>query len=108
MTIFVVETYLVKLDKLGDYQALGKKFEAFMKKRPSLFKEVKSHKVFSHLFGGNWGGYVEMTEVESMADVEKFYNRLMADKEFMAQIYQEFIALIVPGTYSLNMWNSVP
>jgi uncharacterized protein YktA (UPF0223 family) len=60
------------------------------------------------IVGDSWGGHAEMTEVESLADVEKFYNKLMTDKELMAQIYQEFIALIVPRTYSLNVWSSVP
>ena len=99
-----MEKYDVKLDKLEEYTALLKKFEPYMKKRPDLFKGVKSHRVFRHMLGGSYGGCVEMTEMDSLADVEKFVNRAMADKEFMTEIYAEFMALIVTETYSANIW----
>jgi hypothetical protein len=108
MTVFMTEIYVVKPDKPGEYAACVKNFEAFMKKRPDLFKGVKSHKIFSQVIGGNWGGYVEMTELESIADVEKLYTRAMADKEFMTEVYAKFMALIVPGTYSVNIWAPYP
>lgn len=107
MTIFMVETYIVKLDKLGEFMAFLKKWETWMKKNPEVFKEVKSHKVFSHLLGGNLGGYVEMTEFENLADFEKWMNKFMKS-DFMTTLYPEFASLQVPGTYSNNMWNSVP
>jgi hypothetical protein len=108
MTIFMTEIYVIKPDRLGDLAACVKNFEAFMKKRPDLFKEVKSHRIFSQVLGGNWGGYVEMTEVESMADAEKFYTRAMGDKDFMTEVYAKFMDLIVPGTYSVNIWAPYP
>jgi len=103
-TVFLVEKYEVGLDKLEEYAALLRKFDAFMKKRPDLFKGVKSHKVFRHMLGGNYGGCVEMTEMDSLADVEKSIARWMADKEFMTKVYAEFMALIVSQTYSVNIW----
>jgi len=73
-----------------------------------LFKEVKSHKIFSHLLGGNWGGIVWMAEYENLADpLEKFYYRLMGDKE-SPKMNAEWNALIIPGTYSVNVWTPVP
>jgi hypothetical protein len=108
MTIFVVETYVVKPDKLGEFAKATKDFEAFMKKRPDLFKETKSYKAYSHMLGGTWGGGVWMTEVESLADLEKGLKKQMQDKEFMTEVYAKFMALIVPGTYSLNIWTPVP
>ena len=107
MTFFVVETYIIKPDKLGENLARYKKWEAWWKNHPEVCKEVKSNKLFSHLLGGNFGGYVEMTEFENLADVEKFYNKFMKS-DFMTTIYPEFLSHIVPGTYSMNIWNSVP
>jgi hypothetical protein len=103
----MVETYVVKPDKLGEFTAFCKKKETYMKKRPDLFKEVKSHKLFSQMLGGNWGGYVEIWEAKSLADIEKVFNRVMQDKEYMTKINPEGNALIVPGTDSLNIWSSV-
>jgi len=106
MTVLMVDTYVVKPDKLGDYPAFLKKLKAFIKKRPELFKEAKSVKFFSHMLGGAWGGYVEMYEFESLADFEKCFGRVMQDKEFI-KIYAEFASYVVPGTESPNIWNSV-
>jgi len=107
MTVFLVETYIVKPDKLGEYMAFHKKFETWMKKHPELSKEVKSYKVFSHMLGGKWGGYVWMTEFENLADAEKNINKLMKS-EFMTKLYPEWASLIVPGSYSIDIWNLVP
>ena len=107
MATFMVETYVIKPEKQADFPAFVKKFFAWKEKRPELFKEVKSYKMFAQMLGGNWGGYVEMWEFESLADVEKCFSRVMQDKEFMTTIYPEFATLEVPGTDSINIWNSV-
>jgi hypothetical protein len=107
MTIFSVETWIVKPDKLGEFLAYLKKLETWMKKHPELFKEVKSVKVFSHMLGGNWGGYVYMTEFENLADFENSMNKSMKS-DFMTTLAPEFESLIVAGSYSISIWNSVP
>lgn len=71
-----------------------------------MFKEVKSIKFFSHQLGGNYGGYVEMWGFESLADLEKWVNKYRKDKDYTT-FHPEFIALIVPGTYSINIWTPV-
>jgi hypothetical protein len=107
LTVFLVETYVIKPDKLGAFTALYKKFETYMKKRKDLFKEVKSHRIFSQLMGGNWGGYVEMTEFENFADFEKWMNKIMRS-DYMTTLYPEFAGLEVPGKHTMNVWNPFP
>jgi antibiotic biosynthesis monooxygenase (ABM) superfamily enzyme len=107
MTVFLVETYVIKPDKLEEFNTLLKKSETYMKKHPDLFKEMKSHKIFSQLFGGNWGGYIEMYEFENLASFEKWMTRIM-QSDYMKTSYPEQMSLVVPGTHSANMWNSVP
>jgi hypothetical protein len=108
MTVFMVETLVVKPDKLSEEAAFREKFQAFMKKRPDLFKEIKSFKVFRHMLGGDVGGRVMMWEMESLADVEKFLNRAMGDKEWLTKFYPEYVALMVPRMHSMNVWTPVP
>jgi hypothetical protein len=105
MTIFSVETWIIKPDKLGEHAAWAKKFEEYMKKHAELFKEVKSVKVFSHALGGKWGGLVFMTEYENLADFEKLWNKVMKS-DFMTTLYPEWASLIVAGSYSIEIWNS--
>lgn len=106
MTVFMVETYVIKPEKEAEFKAMLKKFFAYKEKHPQLFKEVKSYKIFSHLLGGKWGGYVEMSEFDNLADFEKWINRLM-QSDFMTTIYSGFMALVVPATDSISIWNPV-
>lgn len=107
MTVFLVSTWVVKLDKASEYMAFSKKYLTWMKERPDLFKEVKSYKVFSNMLGGNYSGGVEMIEFESLSDLEKWLNRYTSDKEHMTKIWPEFAPLVVPETFSSSVWASV-
>jgi hypothetical protein len=106
MTILAVETYVIKPDKMGEYTAFFKKFMEWVKKNPDLFKEVKSFKLFSHMLGGKYFTYVEMWELENLADFEKLGNRL-EQSEYVTRFRPEGMSLVVPGTLSLEIWNSV-
>jgi hypothetical protein len=106
LTVFYVTTYVVKLEKLGEVPAIIKKYVAWMKSRPDLFKEMKSWKSFSHMYGGNRGCIVDMMEFESLADLEKFSIRYHGDKEHITKIAPEIQAMIVPGTYSSSIWKA--
>lgn len=107
MTIFLMETYIVKPDKLSENLARYKKWEAWWKRHPEVCKEIKSQKLFSHTIGGNFGGYVEMTEFENLADLEKFHYKV-TKSDFMTTILPEFLSNIVAGSYSIDVWSSVP
>ena len=106
MTVFLVETYVIKPDKQAEFLAYKKKWDKFFvfKDRPELFKEVKSHRLLAQLLGGNYGGYVELWEFESLADCERFFGRIMKS-DYVTKLYPEFASLIVPGTYMMNTWN---
>ncbi len=106
MTVFIVETYVVKPGKDGELVSLLKRIAEHKKENPDKFKEMKSKKIFSQLFGGISGRYTEMIEFDNMADAEKYMTREEKDEEFM-KLYQEAMLLLVPATYSMNVWKSV-
>jgi hypothetical protein len=58
------------------------------------------------LFGGNFDGYVELWEFENLADVEKFFNKIMKS-DYMTKLAPEFVSLIVPGSRLMSIWSSV-
>jgi hypothetical protein len=107
MAFFLVETYIVKPDKLREFLAYHNKWIEWWEKNPEVCKEIKSNKLFRHRFGGNFGGMVEMTEYESLAESEKCLNKMMTS-DFVTKLYPEFLSLLLPGSYSMNMWSSVP
>ena len=75
MTVFIVETYVVKPGKEGELVSLLQRIAEYKKENPEKFKEMKSKKIFSRMFGGISGGFIEMNEFESMADAEKYMAR---------------------------------
>jgi hypothetical protein len=106
MAIFRVHTYTVKTEKISDLMALFKEFEAFVKKRPDLFKEMKSWHVYSKLAGGKLGEFIEMAEFENLGAFERLHEAVARDKEYTTK-YAELLQLVVPGSYQREIWSSV-
>ena len=106
MSVFVVETYVVAPEKREKFESLMQRLFSYKNENAKLFKEVRSFKLFTQVFGGIAGTYIEMWEFGSMADLEKCWERENRDKRFM-RIHQEFLQLIEPATFSMKMWNSV-
>jgi hypothetical protein len=105
MTIFKVETYVVKPEKQEEYMALVEKWVAYIKNKEKC-KELKSWKLFSQTIVGTMGLYMEMGEFESLADYEKMMNRIIQDKEFLTT-FLSFYDCVVPATDSINIWTFI-
>ena len=106
MTVFMVETYVVKPKKQEEYQSLIQRFLEYKKENPKLFKEVKSFRLFHQVFGGLAGAYIEMWEFDNMADLEKCWMKESKDEEFM-KIHKEFMLFVESTTFSINVWSAV-
>jgi hypothetical protein len=106
MSVFVVEKYVVPPEKREKFKSLMQRLFEYRKENTKLFKEVRSLKIFTQVFGGIAGTYIEMWEFESMADLEKCWERENRDERFM-RIHQEFLQLIDPVTFSMKMLSSV-
>jgi hypothetical protein len=107
MTIFRVERYVVKPEKSGEYHAIIKRFTAYIKKNKEKCKELKSWKLFSQMLGNNVGEFMEMWELDSLADYEKLMNRIMQDKEFQTVASEFYKDCLMPATYSVNIWSQL-
>ena len=106
VTIMMVETYVVKAEKIAEFTPALKEFLKYKEKSPSLFKGLKSWKLYRQDYGGISGLYFEMWEFNSLADLEKITTRIFRDK-MMRRISQGFHQLIEPATYSVNIWSPV-
>jgi len=106
MTIFIIETYVVKPEKQEEFMSVLKRILDYKKENPEKFKEMKSKKIFSQMFGDISGKHIEINEFDNMADAEKYIARESKDEGFM-KLYQEAKLLLVPATYSETVWNSV-
>jgi antibiotic biosynthesis monooxygenase (ABM) superfamily enzyme len=106
VTVFVVRTYTVKPDKYAEHNLWGKKLVALLKTKPGLFGGVQGMRVLSHKYGGQVGGYTAMWKFKSLEDADKWENDFTVVKEEVA-LRQEFMDLIVPGSYRQEIWESV-
>ncbi len=82
------------------------KGQKLMKDNPDKFKEMKSWKMYTQMFGSISGAYVAQTEYQSLAEFEKLVARLSKDKVY-AKLSQEVNATIDMTTYSMSTWEPV-
>ena len=108
MSVFSTFTYVVKFDAIGKNVALLDKFKGWVKKRPDLFRGLKSYRVFNKFAGGKFGEFVEMAEFETLSELQKCYGAVMADKEYLSDYFPEMAEMIIPGTFGMEIWESVP
>jgi len=105
MSIFVVETCLVKSEKREEFKLLMQRVRKYKEENPELFKEVKSWKLYRQMFGGIAGVYVSMWEFKNLADLEKCWAKEEKDESFR-KMHQELLKLIDPATFSMKIWAS--
>src|SRR4030042_6899366 len=108
MTVFRVEKYVVRPEKHEVYVAIMKKWADYVKKSKEKCKELRSWKLFSQAIGGNVGEYIEMWELESLADYEKFMHKTFhGGDESIAKIVSGFTTCTMPGTNSVGTCDPV-
>jgi len=108
MSVFGVAKYIVKADRIGENIALIPKFKKWMKQRPELFGTMKSYEVYSQQIGGSFGGFLEIFEYEDLGEFQKSFGAVMQDKEYLTKWWTEMVALMVPGSFSIEVWDRVP
>ena len=106
MNTVYVSTYVVKYEKLTEFQALLKHFLKFKKANPKAFEGLKSFRLFQQEYGGVYGSYVEMWEFKDKEEMEKVNAGLMKHKE-MKEIDTEFHKMVDHTTLTASIWNTV-
>jgi len=106
MSVFMVDKYVVKPEKQGEFMQLMLRFLNYKKENPEKFKGAKSWKLFVQMFGGITHAYIEMWEFDNMADAEKCFANMQKDERFTKMV-QEFTLLIDPATRTTNLWSTV-
>jgi hypothetical protein len=106
MGLFIVDTYVIKTEKQGEFLQYIKKLLEFQNQNPEKFKECRSWKIFRQAFGGVSGAYIEMTEFDNLAEAERWGSRMRED-EVMMKFREQFMPLLEPASHSMNVWHSV-
>jgi L-rhamnose mutarotase len=106
MSVFYVETYVVKAEKRKEYKLLLARLLKHKKNHPKLFKGVKSYKIYQQEFGTPAGMFIVIWEYENWNDIQTANNRIHKDKEIQ-KIHKAFHRLIEPATFTGNIWHPI-
>jgi hypothetical protein len=106
MSIFLVETYVVKAERQVEFTPLLNEFLKYKKGQEGLFNGLLSWKLYKQSYGQMAGMYIEIWEYESLAQMELINKRIFEDAG-MKRIQEEFRQLVEPATFSASIWNPV-
>jgi hypothetical protein len=106
VSVFVVETYVVRAEKLQDFDPALQEFLDFKDRNPALFEGLKSWRLLKQEFGGVSDMYVEMWEYENLAEMERVSEQIFAD-EGMSRIGKGFHQLVEPTSFTAAIWYPV-
>ncbi len=106
MTYLAVSTWVLRTERQSDFLNFWIRYTEYMKKKPELFREIKSLKLYSQVFGGISGAYVEMVEFENLTDQETLQKRLLQNEE-AKKLFQEFGQFRDSTTHMTNLLKRV-
>ncbi len=106
MSIFLVETYILRVDMQDEYDQQLRRFVEYKQNHPKLFEGLLSWKLLQQQLGNPSGMYIEMWEYENLAAYEKYDGQIFADPG-MKEISKEFHKLVEPSTFTASLWNPV-
>jgi len=106
MSVFIVETYVVRAEKREEYEPALKEFLEFKEKHKDLFAGLISWKLYKQDFGAVGGMYIEIWEYENIVEMDRISKRIFS-AEGMKKIQKGFHELVEPATFSTNLWTQV-
>jgi hypothetical protein len=106
MSVVVVETYVVKGDRVGEFEPALEEFLRFKDANPQLFAGVRSWGLYRQDYGGIAGLYAETWEFDDLAGMEEITARIFADPT-MKGIQGGFHQLVEPTAFSASIWRPV-
>ena len=106
MSIFRVETYVVKSEKKDEFTAAMNQYLRFRETHPDLFRSLKSWRILRQEYGAVTGMYMEIAEFDSPAELETTVNKVHQDEE-MKKISRRFYEIIDSATLSDSIWSPV-
>jgi len=106
MSILVVETYVIRPEKLSEFDPALNEFLKYKETHQELFRGLRSWRLFKQEYGAISGLYIEMWEFDSLADMETITARIFSD-EGMKRISRGFHQLVEATSFSTGIWYPV-
>jgi hypothetical protein len=106
MSIFLVETYVVKAARRKEFTPRLNEFLRYKEEHPEVFPGLRSWRLYQQDIGSPAGLYIEMWEYDNLAAMEEG-DRVARDDDGMKAISAGFHELVEPGTFATSVWSPV-
>ena len=105
MSIFAVETWNLKPEKVNEFNSFLERWKKLVKDRPELFEELKSWNSYMTIFGTTHS-CMNLWEYDSISDIEKHTANFGTDPQ-LKELVTELWTYLVPGTHREEIWRHV-
>jgi hypothetical protein len=103
MTVYWASTYFVKLAKREEFISAMKKQKEHIAKHRQEFKEIKSWRLYTQVYGGTYMSFIDIWEYDSQADLDK-YEPEWAPGGRLAEFGAAYMNLVEGETMSSLIW----
>jgi len=72
MTVYWASTYFVRIEKREEFLSAMKKQKEHIAKNRKEFREIKSWRLYTQIYGGTYMSFVDVWEYDSLAALDKY------------------------------------
>lgn len=105
MTVYWVSTYSVKPGKREEFLSAMKKQKEQIEKHRKEFKEVKSWRLYTQVYGDDYMSFMDVWEYDNMAALDKFESEWLPGGR-LAEYGAAYAKVMEGGAMSSFIWRS--
>ncbi len=103
MTVYWVSTYSVRYEKREEFLSAMKKQKEHIAKNRKEFREIKSWRLYTQVYGGSYMSFIDIWEYDSMAACDKYESEWLPGGR-LAEFGAAYANLIEGGAMSSFIW----
>ncbi len=99
MVFINVGTYSVSQEKREEFLALMKRISDHMRGNPERFEPIKSHRLFTRCFSGQYGEFVDLWEFDDWTRYSEYEKTYATDRTW-GDLWADVMRLVEPSSHS--------
>jgi len=103
MTVYWAGMYFVRTEKREEFLSAMKKQKEHIAKNRKEFREIKSWRLFTQVYGGTYMSFIDIWEYDSIAALEKYESEWWPGGR-LAEFGAAYVNLVEGGTMSSLIW----
>ena len=103
MTVYLVESYPVKKDRIGRYRAVMRRIHRNLRQHRRDVPELLSYKTFEAGRERSLTRFVEMFEFKNQHGMDRFFRRF-PKTQWLKTLQQDFFKVVPRSTMQVSTW----